>query len=109
MKKILAIVAAVLFILQTGQVSAQKTDYEKYGKIAISVIQSDYTGEPVTDYQYLGRKNIAQGVVEDSFQFNVIENGKRLKPIVKIRHNLRNNKLVDIRVEEPGQQTPRMN
>ncbi|MBM7691603.1 hypothetical protein JOC77_001010 [Peribacillus deserti] len=107
MKKFLGIIAAVLFLLQTGHASAQKTDYEKYGKIAISVIQADYPGEPVTDYQYLGRKDLGNGAVEDAFQFNVIENSKRIKPIVRVRHNLRNNKLLDIRVEEPTGQTPR--
>lgn len=35
---------------------AQKPDYEKYGKIAMTVIVADYPGEEVRDYQYLGRK-----------------------------------------------------
>lgn len=105
MKKILGIFFAISLLFQSGLVSAQQPDYEKYGKIAISVVQGDYPGEPVTDYQYMGRKNLGGGQVEDSFLFTVKENGKKVKPLVKVRHSIANNKLVNLSVEETSGRT----
>ncbi|RFU62021.1 DUF3889 domain-containing protein [Peribacillus glennii] len=105
MKKLLGILFAVVFLCQSGIVSAQQPDYEKYGKIAISVVQGDYPGESVTDYQYMGRKNLGNGQVEDSFLFTVKENGKTVKPLVKVRHSVTNNKLLNLSVEEMSGQT----
>ncbi|WP_180954559.1 DUF3889 domain-containing protein [Bacillus sp. V5-8f] len=107
MKKVPAILFALIFICHSGMVSAQQPDYEKYGKIAIAAVQADYPGEAVTDYQYMGRKNVGTGLVEDSFLFTVNENGKRVKPLVKVKHSTINNKLLNLTVEETSGQIPR--
>ncbi|MHC0036849.1 DUF3889 domain-containing protein [Pseudoneobacillus sp. C159] len=90
----------MFFISGYFQVQAEKIDYEKYGSIAISIVKADYPGEPVTEYQFLGRENLTDAIVQDSFKFIVKENGKNLNVLVKVKHSIQNNKLVSLTVEE---------
>lgn len=100
MKKFFGILV-VFLVLINGQVSAaEKPDYEKYGKIAIVVVQADYPGDEVTDYEYLGRKTLENGQVEDSFLFLISDKGSEFNVTVKIKHNLSNDKLLNLTVEE---------
>ncbi|MCL6573778.1 MAG: YqzG/YhdC family protein [Bacillus sp. (in: Bacteria)] len=78
---------------------AQKPDYEKYSRIAIAVVQADFPGEPIKDYEYLGRKKINETKVEDSFRFKVQENNKNLLVTVKVNHDITNKKLLNLTVE----------
>lgn len=43
MKKVIMMLMGIFLIIQAGSISAQaqKPDYEKYGKIAITVVQAD--------------------------------------------------------------------
>jgi hypothetical protein len=82
------------------QVHAEKVDYEKYGQIAISVVKADYPGEPVTEYQFLGREKLSPTDVQDSFKFQVKENNKPINVLVKVRHSIQNNKLLSLTIEE---------
>ncbi|MDQ0219908.1 DUF3889 domain-containing protein [Peribacillus cavernae] len=100
MKKILGILFTVWIMFQAGTAGAQAPDYEKYGKIAIMVVQADYPGEEVTEYQYLGRNKLEKRQVEDSFLFTVNENGKKVDVTVRVRHSLTNNKMLNLTVEE---------
>ncbi|MDP4171482.1 MAG: DUF3889 domain-containing protein [Bacillota bacterium] len=91
----------VLFTLGEIETSAQKPDYEKYGKIAIAVVTADYPTNAVRDYQYMGRENVSHTDVIDAFRFQVDENGKKVNVTVKITHNIVNNKLLNLKVEVP--------
>jgi uncharacterized protein YxeA len=102
MKRLITTVFALFLLFQCSVVGAQPTDYEKYGKIAIAAVQADYSGEPVTEYQYQGRKDLGNGQVEDSFLFVVKEQGKAKRLIVRVRHNTRTQKLLNLTVEEQG-------
>lgn len=105
MKKVQLSLMAFLLLSFFGMqnVQAEKIDYEKYGKIAIAVVKADYPGEPVTEYQYLGREKISETDVQDSFQFVVKEEGKTKKIVVKVKHSIQNNKLLSFTVEEMKQ------
>lgn len=105
MKKILSILFAVSIVFSASNVSAQQPDYQKYGQIALAVVKADYPGQPVTEYQYLGRKKLMNDQVEDSFLFNVTENGKK-DVTVKVRHSLADNKTLNLTVEEIKGQQP---
>lgn len=102
MKKNVFAIMTICLLLFSGfaQVQAEKIDYEKYGKIAIAVVKTDYTGEPVTDYEYLGREKINETDVQDSFKFKVKEDGKEVNVVVKVKHSVQNNKLLTLTVEE---------
>jgi uncharacterized protein YxeA len=104
MRKMLGILFTVLFMFQTGAMAAEKPDYEKYGQIAIMVVKTDFPGEEVTEYQYLGRKKLGNEQVEDSFLFTVNENGKKVDVTVRIRHSLANKKLLNLTVEQIKEQ-----
>jgi len=107
MKKYLSPMFATLIILlsiNSLDVSAQRPDYEKYGRIAIAVIKEDFPGEEVRDYQYMGRKQLSDGQVVDSFQFKVSADGKPLLATVQITHDLKNNRLLNLTVTEQAQQ-----
>ena len=80
----------------------QKKDigYEKYGKIAIAVVEADYPSDEVADYKFEGRNIISKGNVEDQFLFLVKEKGKDINVRVKIRHSLFQKKLLQLTVEE---------
>ncbi|RFU71440.1 DUF3889 domain-containing protein [Peribacillus saganii] len=108
MKKLMSILCMVMFLGQ-GSAFAQQPDYEKYGKIAITVVQADYPEANVTDYQYLGRKDLGNGQVSDSFLFKVSQDGKERDVVVTVNHSLTNNRLLNLKVEEksPSQSTPR--
>jgi hypothetical protein len=90
-----------MMLTQAGFISVQQgNNYEKYGRVAVAVVQADYPGDQVTDYQYEGRKVLEKGTVEDRFLFLVKEQGKEFNVRVKIKHSLSNNKLLNLSVEE---------
>ena len=80
----------------SSSTQAQNPDYEKYGKIAMAVVIADYPGDEVRDYKYLGRKQINDTTVEDSFRFQVQEDNKKVDVIVRVNHDLSNNKTLTI-------------
>ncbi|WP_245980014.1 DUF3889 domain-containing protein [Peribacillus asahii] len=101
LKKWSFIVLMFMMLTQAGFISVQQgNDYEKYGRIAIAVVQADYPSDEVTDYQYEGRKVLENGTVEDRFLFLVKEQGKEIKIRVKIKHSLSSDKLLNLTVEE---------
>lgn len=107
MKKFFAAVA-VLFILLLGihnlDTQAQRPDYEKYGRIATAVIQEDFPGEPVQDYKYMGRKQIDDRQVLDSFQYKVSIHGKPVIMTVQVTHDLQNDRLLSLTfIDQPQQ------
>lgn len=82
---------------------AQKPDYEKYGRIAITVVKEDYPGDEIREYQYLGRKSISETKVEDSFSFQVQEKNQKFIVTVKVTHDIKTNKLHTITVDSKKQ------
>lgn len=102
MKKLLSLIMGFMIVMQLAPSTplAANPDYEKYGKIAIAVVQADYPGDDVTDYEYKGRKKLANNQVEDDFVFLVVENGKEFNVIVSIQHSLNNKKLLSLKVTE---------
>lgn len=105
MKKILAAIFIMfgLLVAVNLQGAAQKPDYEKFGRIAISVVQADFPGAPIRDYEYLGRKKIDQTKVEDGFKFKVQEKNQNFFVIVRVTHDATNNKVLNIMVETQKQ------
>ena len=102
MKKWIFMVLCSVCIWQAAILSpgAAHPDYEKFGRIAIAVVQADYPEDEVTDYEYQGRKNVENAQVEDDFAFVVKEKGKQLTVIVKVQHDLENKKMLQLRVME---------
>ncbi|CAH0192246.1 hypothetical protein SRABI96_01701 [Peribacillus sp. Bi96] len=102
MKKVIMMLMGIFLIIQAGSISAQaqKPDYEKYGKIAIAVVQADYPEVEISDYEYNGRKTIAKNFVQDDFRFLVKEKGKEFNVIVTVQHDLTNEKLLNLKVTE---------
>ncbi|WP_082687005.1 DUF3889 domain-containing protein [Bacillus sp. FJAT-27445] len=100
MRKLIATLIAVLaFVaLQPNQIEAQNFDYEKYGRMALAIVNVDYPGDPITDYEYLGRKKVNDSEVADTFRFKVVEKGTPLYVRVIISHNLKAEKLVTLKV-----------
>lgn len=101
MKKWIAALIAVLafMAIQPGQIEAQKPDYEKYGRMAMAIVNVDYPGDPIRDYEYLGRSNVSEAVVADTFRFKVEEKGKTFYVRVILTHNLTSAKLLALKVE----------
>ncbi|MCP1491335.1 DUF3889 domain-containing protein [Peribacillus frigoritolerans] len=102
MKKVIVMLMGIFLIIQAGSISAQaqKPDYEKYGKIAITVVQADYPEVEITDYEYKGRKTVAKNLVEDDFRFSVEDKGQEFNVIVTVQHDLKNEKLLSLKVTE---------
>ncbi|WP_064091801.1 DUF3889 domain-containing protein [Rossellomorea aquimaris] len=101
MKKAIMTISTVFLLLVSSHASAeQNVDYEKFGRIAIAVIKEDYPGQPVKDYKYQGREKLEENKVADSFEFTVQENNTTKKVIVRVVHNLENEKILDISVKE---------
>jgi hypothetical protein len=99
-KKTISFLCLFMFLLQSTIVAAEKPDYEKYGKIAVAVVQTDYPQDEVADYAYKGRKQLGNDEVEDSFMFLVKEKGKEFNVTVKVKHHTTNQKLLSLTVEE---------
>ncbi|KAB7666883.1 DUF3889 domain-containing protein [Bacillus sp. B1-b2] len=95
------IVLMMAFMFPSHNIAVQKLDYEKYGSIAIAVVKADYPEEAVTDYEYVGRKKISSQEVQDSFRFQVKEDGKEKTVIVTINHKTTEDKFISLTVEEP--------
>ena len=102
MKKVIVMLMGIFLIIQAGSISAQaqKPDYEKYGKIAIAVVQADYPEVEITDYEYKGRKTAAKNLVEDDFSFLIKDKGNEFHVIVTVQHDLKNEKLLSLKVTE---------
>ena len=100
-KKISLLIFLLMLFIQVGSgLAREEIGYEKYGKIAIAVVEADFPSDEVTDYQFQGRKIISKGIVEDRFLFLVKEKSKEVQLIVKIRHSLFYKKLLNLSVEE---------
>ncbi|WP_246860944.1 DUF3889 domain-containing protein [Bacillus sp. REN3] len=94
----------VLFLNVIGTAWAEEPGYEKYGRIATSVIKEDFPGEEVRDYEYLGRRQVSADEVVDSFHFKVMEGGRQKLVTVQISHHLKDKKTLQLVVtEEPGE------
>ncbi|WP_342615171.1 DUF3889 domain-containing protein [Peribacillus frigoritolerans] len=102
MKKVIVLLMGIFLIMQAGAISAhaQKPDYEKYGKIAITVVQADYPEVKINDYEYKGRKTVSKNLVEDVFRFLVDDKGQKFNVIVMVQHDLKNEKLLSLKVTE---------
>ena len=103
MKKIFISMAVLLILLlgiQKEEINAQRPDYEKYGRIATAVIKEDYPGKAVQDYKYMGRKQIDDRQVLDSFQYKVSINGKPVIMSVQVTHDLKNDRLLSLTITE---------
>jgi Protein of unknown function (DUF3889) len=103
MKKLLMMLVPVLFLLFSSNAGAQPpqpSDYAKFGRIAAAVMKEDYPGQPLKDYQYQGRQKVDEKRLADSFEFTVQENNKEKTVIVKVIHDLANEKTLNISVEE---------
>jgi hypothetical protein len=105
MKKTIISIIVSLFVLVgfNDSISAQKPDYEKYGRIAMAVVKEDYPGDAITEYEYLGRRKVDESSVEDSFRFQVQEDNIKYQVTVKVNHNIANNKLLTVTVDSKRQ------
>jgi hypothetical protein len=90
--------------IQRVDIYAQRPDYEKYGKIATAVINEDFPDETVRNYKYMGRKQIDDRQVLDSFQYKVRVNKKRVIITVQVAHDVKNDRLLSLSVTEQLQQ-----
>jgi ribosomal protein L21E len=63
-------------------------------------MKEDYPGQPFKDYKYQGRQKLDENKLADSFEFTVQENNKEKKVLVKVVHDLSNEKTLNIAVEE---------
>ncbi|WP_043932190.1 DUF3889 domain-containing protein [Bacillus sp. EB01] len=101
MKKWLIAVAVFVLLTFQGhetQAERQKPDYEKYGKMAVQIVALDYPGDPIKEYEYMGRKNVNETDVADTFRFQVEEKGKTYYVQVIVQHNLTEEKAVTLKV-----------
>ena len=95
----MAAIAFFIFFNFNNVGLAQKPAYEKYSRIAMAVVQADFPSDPIRDYEYLGRKKINDKIVEDGFRFKVQENNKNFFVTVRVNHDIKNKKLVNLTVE----------
>lgn len=103
LKKILILIITLLCIfgsLSSTYAEQPGLDYKKFGKIATVVVTEDYPGQQVVEYKYVGRETLAENKVMDSFQFEVMVNGKKQMVTVKISHDNKVGKELTITVEE---------
>ncbi|HWJ77763.1 MAG TPA: DUF3889 domain-containing protein [Niallia sp.] len=98
------VVLLLSFTNPSHHTAANPLSYEKFGNIAIAVVKADYPEQPVTDYEYLGRKKISAMEEQDSFRFIVKENGKEKVIEVKVNHHTKDDKFLSLHVEEAKKQ-----
>ncbi|WLR54023.1 DUF3889 domain-containing protein [Mesobacillus subterraneus] len=94
----------LLMGIQRADTIAQSPDYEKYGNIATTVIRAEYPGKTVQNYKYMGRKQIDDRQVLDSFQYKVRVNKKTVIITVQVAHDVKNDRLLNLSVTEQLQQ-----
>lgn len=101
MKKKIAVLLFMFMMCFVGSsLAREEISYEKYGRIAIAVVETDFPSDKVTEYKFEGRDVISKGIVEDRFLFVVKEKGKEFNVRVKIRHSLFEKKLLTLTVEK---------
>ena len=100
MKKLFCMMFIFSLFMSANNSAYAQDGYEKYGRIATAVVKEDFPGEEVVEYQYAGRKKISETDVMDSFVFDVKENNQLKKVTVNITHSLKNNRLLQLTVDE---------
>lgn len=98
-KSALAFILA-MFVLQTSVFAQVSKDYEKWGRIAVDIAKLNYEGSAVSDYQYLGRENISEERVKDTFKLEVKSEGKTFDVQVSVFHNPKTNSLLSVDLQE---------
>ncbi|WP_462408867.1 DUF3889 domain-containing protein [Neobacillus sp. Marseille-QA0830] len=99
-KNFASILMLSLLLLFSNQAYAEQVHYEKYGRMAIAIVKADYPASQVQEYEYLGRQKVTDTNVVDSFRFQVHEKNQKFFVIVKISHDLTNQKLINLTVEK---------
>lgn len=98
-KSALAFILA-MFVLQTSVFAQVSKDYEKWGRIAVDIAKLNYEGSDVSDYQYLGRENISEERIKDTFKLEVKSEGKTFDVKVSVFHNPKTNSLLSVDLQE---------
>ncbi|MDQ0414679.1 DUF3889 domain-containing protein [Mesobacillus stamsii] len=78
--------------------NAQRPDYERYGRIATAVIKEEFPGEASQDYKYMGRNQMDDLTVQDSFQYKITGKEKPVFMTVQVTHDLKNNRLISLSI-----------
>ncbi|KON92506.1 DUF3889 domain-containing protein [Rossellomorea marisflavi] len=94
------LILCLLSLLLPSVANATEVDYKKFGRIATVVVKEDYPGQSVKDYLYLGRKQLTNEKVSDTFEFTVQENNRDKRVLIIIVHDLANEKTLNITVHE---------
>ncbi|WP_214903212.1 DUF3889 domain-containing protein [Bacillus sp. ISL-55] len=94
----------LLMGIQRVDINAQIPDYEKYGKIATTVINEEFPDKTVRNYKYMGRKQIDDRQVLDSFQYKVRVKRKPVIITVQVAHDVKSDRLLSLSVTEQPQQ-----
>lgn len=101
-KKLLTLIVTLLFTLTflAPSIYAQEVSYEKFGRLATLIVKEDYPEEDVVDFEYLGREQLKDAQVVDTFQFEVMKKEVPHIVLVKIVHDPANNREFTLTIEE---------
>lgn len=79
------------------QAPVQDPSYAKWSRLAFQEAGKVYT---LLDYKYIGKSNVAAGVVQQQFRFWVRKNGAEFPLIVSIRYDPVTEKIFTILMEQ---------
>ncbi|MGM0837840.1 MAG: DUF3889 domain-containing protein [Bacillota bacterium] len=96
---------SVLLVLTTAisVAQAEKTDYEKWGKIAIQIAKENYPEAEVSEYQYQGREEISETEAKDTFHFTVKQDNKSTEIHGTLTFNPKTEQLISVNFVEKKQ------
>ncbi|NOU65923.1 DUF3889 domain-containing protein [Paenibacillus sp. LMG 31461] len=83
----------------------QDPSYAKWSRLAFHEAGKVYT---LLDYKYIGKSNVAPGVVQQQFRFWVKKNGAEFPLIVSIRYDPVTEKVFTILMEQENRGTLRI-
>ncbi|CAG9621766.1 DUF3889 domain-containing protein [Sutcliffiella rhizosphaerae] len=104
MKKWVLSLLSVFIIISGSNIAVaeikREVDYEKWGKIAVEVAKENYDQIEISEYKYLGRKNVSETEAIDTFELLAKEGQKSFQIIVALTFNPQTKQLKSLTIEE---------
>ncbi|UGB31547.1 MULTISPECIES: DUF3889 domain-containing protein [Bacillaceae] len=102
----LLITFVALFIVLTagmkayGEPNPDETDYKKWSQIAVSSVKEKYPDAELTDYKYVGRKEVNENETRDTFHIKCTQKNRSFIVKADVVFNPTNGKLITVNIEE---------
>ncbi len=105
LSKLLITFVALFIVLSAGmkaygEPNPDETDYKKWSRIAVSSVKEKYPDAELTDYKYVGRKEVNEKETRDTFHIKCTQQNRSFIVKADVVFNPTTGKLITVNIEE---------